>query len=333
MPCQPEECRIIECGAHLRDYFIRNILIDMDELDVFRARYCNRGVYSTIYRYSSKEQSTSEIYGDLYFDFDKEDDLESTRKDAISAIAYLKSVLFIPQEAIHAYFSGSKGIHLTVEAEALGVEPQQHLNMVYRAIAQDVSSVATNGSLDTRIYDRRRLFRLPNSIHHRSGLYKVELTHDELKTLSIAEIMELATAPRQLGHSERLPASVKTRSALRKYLMITKKKHATRPVEPLKIDRCPPCIEELLKGVSKGIRNNAAMVLASYLLQTGEEYDTILGKLLEWNSRLSEPLPTNEIEMCVKHICSIGYRYGCDSITSMSTCNQGRCPIRKRRIY
>src|SRR5699024_6359870 len=49
--------------------------------------------------------------------------------------------------------------------------------------------------IDSSVYDHQRLFRLPNSRHARTGLYKRYLSHDELLSLDAERIRDLARHP------------------------------------------------------------------------------------------------------------------------------------------
>ena len=55
---------------------------------------------------------------------------------------------------------------------------------------------------DSAVYDKLRLWRLPNTLNAKGQRYKVQLSLSEVRGLSMAEILVLAEAPRA-----RLPAA------------------------------------------------------------------------------------------------------------------------------
>jgi len=95
--------------------------------------------------------------------------------------------------------------------------------------------------------------------------------------------------------------------------------------------RHPPCIEFIMGGVPEGMRNEAAIRLASYLLHLRRmRPERVLKLLHEWNARNSPPLPKREIDAVFKSITSHGYSYGCTSLKRFG-CDRKKCQIRPLR--
>ena len=69
-------------------------------------------------------------------------------------------------------------------------------NCIYKYIANFAKGFTPNKTVDTQIYDNKRLFRIPNTRHEKSGLYKIPITLNELQTLSIDQIREMAVKQR-----------------------------------------------------------------------------------------------------------------------------------------
>ena len=78
----------------------------------------------------------------------------------------------------------------------MGIKPQKRLNRLFKLIASEVKEMLPNKTLDTAIYDSVRLFRVVNSIHQKTGYYKIPLTYEELKNISYGEIIDTAKQPR-----------------------------------------------------------------------------------------------------------------------------------------
>lgn len=95
------------------------------------------------------------------------------------------------------YFSGSKGYHVSLVATP-GFTPLPHVPAVVKLLAMTVARAA-GVAADPAVYDRQRLFRLPNSRHAGSGLYKRFLTAEELFALNPARVRAAAAHP--AGHA------------------------------------------------------------------------------------------------------------------------------------
>ena len=65
-------CNIIEIGGVKNGYFTRNKFIDITNLRKHINEY-DGDVYSTIYRYDSKDQNTANFVAPLYLDLDIDD--------------------------------------------------------------------------------------------------------------------------------------------------------------------------------------------------------------------------------------------------------------------
>ena len=86
----------------------------------------------------------------------------------------------------------------------------------------------------------------------------------------------------------------------------------------------PVCIEELLKGVPEGMRNETAIRLACYFINfRGWKEERALEKLIKWNAKNKPPLDEAEIRAVVKSAVKGGYNYGCnDRIFSQFCCDE-----------
>ena len=108
--------------------------------------------------------------------------LEISQVDAQNIVTFFHEELGLPKEDIRIYFSGKKGFHILISAVALGVEPHTELHLVYKFMALYLKQRLELQALDyASIYGSRRVLRLPNSIHQGSSLFKIEITHEELR--------------------------------------------------------------------------------------------------------------------------------------------------------
>jgi hypothetical protein len=160
----------------------------------YRKKHNNIGVYTSVFRYPDKDVSLP-CLGSLYFDLDAEGDIDKSHHEAKNLYVHLCREL--PSEIIRIYFTGSKGFHIEVEAYALGISPSTELPVVFRYIASKLQEELNLTTLDFGVYDSRRMWRLPDSRHQKSGLFKVELLEGDLFSSS-STIIDIASGPRGL---------------------------------------------------------------------------------------------------------------------------------------
>lgn len=328
---------IVEFGYWIdakRKIFARNKYATLNQVAAFIKSRNNYGIYQTAFRYNNRDLSQATLYGDLYLDFDAEDDFELARQDAITTLAFFKVVFRLNEEDVQIYFSGKKGLHLIVPKEILGLEPHKHLNLIFKTIAQHLSSFIKHGTLDMVIYDPRRLFRIPNSQHEKTELHKIQLAPYELKQLTYEEILKLAVKPR---------AQFKKRSRMNPFANTQYKTYVDRTERELNapkrtvrhhtVLKCtPPCVEHILEhGSNKGMRNNTVAALASFYKARGYDLDQALDEVAEWNATKNHP-PVSKSEM-TKTVSSIYHGsslYGCTKLKDVSICDEVKCPLKTK---
>ena len=312
----------------------------VDQISDFVQKYNNTGIYLTAYRYKSEDQK-GELYADyLYHDFDDKRLLDAGISEEIwtglvldikHAVTVYEVFYGIPSRYIHFYFSGKKGISMLIPAEVLGYGPHEHLNMIFREIIAEIGHFLPNKTLDYRIYDRIRLWRVDNSIHEKSGLYKIPLSYQELTTLSIGEIIKLAKTQRCMCWE--IPAYPIPKALKKIKDRIKNFKVRLSGDKPNKvIDFVPPCIEHLLTNETiAGSRNNTAAALANFFCQHGISEDEALSKMGEWNSMYCVPhLGTHELHNTTRSAYRSGKTWGCASLRELSQCDQAKCRFGKK---
>ena len=165
------------------------LLLDVEDLERFRTKFDNFGLYTSIYQYDSTDLTTASSLGSLCFDLDS-NNLETSRTEAIRLVEYLSR--YIPDDALRVYFSGGKGFHIECEAIALNISTSDELSGIYRFIAGSITEMLGLTSTDLVVYDKRRMWRLFNSQHQRTGLYKVECLQLLRDSSDIESILEYA---------------------------------------------------------------------------------------------------------------------------------------------
>ena len=130
----------------------------------------------------------------LPFDFDHRTDPGMAQYWVQQFLERLRLV-DVPLDALRFYYSGFKGFHVEIPHTLFGgFEPSPELHVWERAAAVELM-----GSIpfDHAVYDKLRLWRLPNTLNFKGQRYKVQLSLHEISTLSIREIADyLAAEPR-----------------------------------------------------------------------------------------------------------------------------------------
>lgn len=93
--------------------------------------------------------------------------------------------------------------------------------------------------------------------------------------------------------------------------------------------RDPACIQSLLRGVEEGMRDNTAIRLASYYINTrGDKAETALRMLQEWNQRNKPPLDPQVLTEKIQSAKSGRYSFGCNDEILKSQCrDRASCPL------
>ena len=131
----------------------------------------------------------------LWFDIDREHDIEAATTDARKLSAALVHRYGIDEDALLYFFSGSKGYHIGFPLSACGLPgPAAAFHTTCRRFAESIAS-HSGVAIDSSVYDRVRAFRAPNSRHPKTGRYKRYLSFDALMHLQTSRLIELAADP------------------------------------------------------------------------------------------------------------------------------------------
>jgi hypothetical protein len=193
-----EDKLYLELGAKLPTpfNFTRNKYFEdtSENITTWRNKYSNTDVYSTVARYESLPIRESKQITPLYFDFDSKENLEIALSELNIVISIFRK-FGCAENSIVPYFSGNAGFHLLIPFKALGIESDYILDQVFKVIAEDLQINKQLNTIDMSVYEKARLWRLPNSINSKSYLHKIPLYLEELD-LPIHKILEKAQKPR-----------------------------------------------------------------------------------------------------------------------------------------
>ena len=134
----------------------------------------------------------------LWFDIDRENNLEAAHHDTRKLCSYLKTDCHVADAAIEVFFSGGKGFHVGISSALWTPEPSRQYHHRCKSMAAELAAAA-GITIDPAIYTLTQPFRAPNSRHRKSGLFKRRLTPMELETMTTADILQAATHPKQFA--------------------------------------------------------------------------------------------------------------------------------------
>lgn len=214
---------------------------------------------------------------ELWFDLDCESNPAKAKKASVDLLTHLSTLGWV--DATEIFFSGFKGFHIIVHTKNRFV-PSEVSIICYNLAKEAGVPIGADGVFDTSVYNITRIFRLPNTRHQKTGLYKIPLTLDELRDKKIDEIKELASEPR---YEEFDVKPVDAEVLKTKYKAIQKDKPVLTSVEggatdisqsPVDFSMCPPghrkCIYALEQGdISPSQRHEAIMRLAAFYKANG----------------------------------------------------------------
>ena len=253
----------------------------------------------------AKEAVPRECYVDLAFDFDAGKDEDGGLSNLIPSVLKLLDFCDLYEIPHQAFFSGGRGFHIVIPSGAMGQPLAEDNHLVNRRIAELIQEETGDLHIDWAIYSNRRQFRLPNTRHQKTGLYKVLLTREDLvageqHVLQKAE-NPIPVQPLAAEHCEYLAGlyalgADRVRSQKRFAVKSSRVEclPAARQSQPRVVTGNgsdedyvvvaglhelvhPPCIREALaRGVpdpSSANRNQVTVMLAGYLKTIGRKLD------------------------------------------------------------
>ena len=346
--------RVFNGLRHTHDFVpFKKLTSKFAKLSDFSACYYSSFLFTEdILNYIKKTGSESGYPGECFtefirFDIDRDNEEKAQQDNIADALHEARKlidklrILKVNTDNIRCYFTGKKGFNVELPSKLFGLKPSENLNNIVKEIAL---KIADDIQIDTSIYDKVRLFRIPNSIHEDTGLYKIPLSVDELFAFNEVEILNLATETKPFPSSFKLN-SIKSQENLKALYLQAKEDLESKPLQAsAQIDlNFPPrntklCYWRILnEGVNKQNpgRHLCALRLVKYLKQDLRFSDDICFSMLQqWDLKNNPPLQSEgrfkEKEIQKLIVDGAKYDWGChDSILS-SYCDD-RCFLYKRK--
>ena len=321
-------------------------------------------LYRSVYKFYGLDLDSCPVCGPMFFDLDG--DLRTRKvfkalKQSVRALINWFKAWGLCEQEIEIYFSGSKGFHVIVPEKVLDIKPSEDLNRINKTLAVFLKNELGIGYIDTGIYDRRRVLRLPGSVNFKTGLYKLPLPFDEFDGISLKNLKEVAAVqPLKNGVTRRIYAVNK--KAAEKFVDCTRwarslqaEKDSSKSLDTMNLSgnsqddstmnlsvkeekarRFLPCVEKALSSdCMEGRRNKTAFLIASSLIQRKIERVKIKELILRWNRNLSEPMDDNEAEnVIIKAFLNSEKgknHYGCGVFQGEGLC-VGNCNFRTMNL-
>lgn len=335
------KCNIVEIGYtnnNTERNFIRNEYITYNQFFEFLKTINCLDTYCSAYLYDNAKVEEANLFGNLYLDFDCLEDFEKAREDVKHTLSFFKIVYKIQPDEIKIYFSGNKGFHLIIQNEILNIQPRKDLNCIFKMLAEQIRTFSIYKTVDLKIYDSKRLFRVPNTINSKTGLYKIMITADELFNLSEHEIKTLAKQPRNITLNKK---PIYNPVAANQYIELIKnyeklekenRKHEKGFRYRKTLNITPECITNILEnGAEEGSRNITIACLTSFYKESGKTFNEIIDLITEWNSKNTKPTSEREMKSTIKSIFYGNKTYGCSTLQTITNCNKSDCKLIKTK--
>ena len=253
---------------------------------------------------------------DLIFDFDSKKDLDLAKEDVRTLLKRLKSEVFNIKDYVEVYFSGRKGFHVRVKTNT-PFKPEE-LKQICKTLAHDLKT------FDDVIYNTTRLFRISNTRHQETKLYKIQVDPYELKEKDFASrVLIRAKKAQPMKPAQRLENTSfldKYRKPINNNSVVVDEEieelEGIRGLNFVDFETCPKerprCIHALLEGVmipGEGKRHSIYLGLANYLYNQGFSREHVRSHLYTTARKNatyypdSEPRSSKDIEAIVRMVC------------------------------
>jgi replicative DNA helicase len=286
--------------------------------------------------HGSVSKWTGPHYSDfLWLDVDSKDaegkpDPIGAKDGALRLALTLVTYAQVDPKDVRLYFSGAKGFHIGVPAQTFGVEPHEHLSKAFKILARRLAEQAAV-TIDGAVYDTTRLWRLPNTVNGKTGLYKIPV--DVREFTEFEQILAAAKAPRDGWEKDRERPNTPNPLLASFYQQALQRVEeggkapridlpviqANAPAEWPKNDKM--CIARMLQGVTSD-RNTVGYRIAVHLRQKGMALDVADAAMQAWNRKNNPPLDAVEVSEVTRKAFEYGHDFGCNDPTLDAYCHE-----------
>jgi hypothetical protein len=322
-----ELAALLPNGKMVRGHYVRRD--GSAGISAWRRRFLNTNVFGSIGSYMEPDNNAPFILP-LHADIDCLDDLEAARESTLIWCEMVMDRIRLSQDNLDISFSGHKGFHVIVAPEIFRAFHSPYTLGLYRRMARRACDAGVR-FLDQKVYDRKRLWRLTNSRHGKSGLFKIPLRYEELRDISVDGIRKLAANPRPddtlATHQVCEEAAEWYRKAIAACAQsqTTSRPHATTGKTFRKGWRMPPCIKTTQETtLPDGIRHSAYAALARFYRWIDMHPDEIRERIEALDSR--NPIRDSDyIGRTIEWACAHPGFPGCNDESLRRYCRPENC--------
>lgn len=189
----PIESNVYDYVDDLTDWYLSIYKYNENHAKEFKKTGSVRGI----------EDVTTDV---LAWDLDCKTDLDKALKETRKLVGYLQECSIISDECLRVCFSGCKGFSVELFLNE-DITPEQ-----FKAINVGVAKKLSLETNDTTLTNPSRIFRVLGTKHNVSGLFKCEISVNELGYITIKDLLHRGTCPpavfRHFGTA--LPEQLKT---------------------------------------------------------------------------------------------------------------------------
>jgi hypothetical protein len=279
-----EDCVYIELAAMLpenamaRNHFVR--YDDQPAITAWRSQYQNRDIYATVCRFDQPNRN-SRFLCPFFLDIDA-DNLSVACEETIRSCTLLQDHLDITDASFEIYFSGQKGFHILIPLSVFGNPEETNLIGIWEQLARRLAR-ENLPHLDLGIYQSSRILRLPNSIHSRTGLYKIPIEFKALKDWGLDYVLETAKTPSDEDSLAIPEESPKAAAWLRKAMEWQQHRGTNhgQPSQGFTTGRqIPPCVQTIESTtIPDSTRHRTYFILARFYAWIGLTPEDIIRRI------------------------------------------------------
>lgn len=329
---------------------VRDSIISLDDLptrvDIFTDCYRSLFYYDqSILNHVQKEGSVKGYKGSIgvdriLFDLDHQD-LNQAKKDTIMLIERLKDQYNVQPEELSIFFSGGKGFGLEINTAGIAcLDGYLDINLPIIIKRFCISIAKDLESFDSVIYNHNRIYRIENTVHQKSGLFKTLLTPDEVYNMSVEDIQKKATelsllpAKPVVKDGEKLCKKIKElikglNDVVKSIELpsINLKKYGNSDIPKYQ----KHCIWTLASGKYTDQRDNGLIRLADHYKKQGMQPEVIKGLLFGVVNLMNEnnpekarkdPIKDEDVERIIRQTFNNTFDYGCGDSLLDSICSR-----------
>ena len=250
----------------------------------------------------------------IILDIDKSGNTDEYTLNKARSIVYE----LMEEEITHiCYFSGT-GYHIEIPKKVFGFEASKDLPYIVKETVKQIFP-----DIDHSVLMRSSIYRVLFTLNKKSNLYKIQLTSEEILSLSAEEIKKAAKKPRKAKSYFQGSGELKRF----KKEEVPEIRRLSEFPEPMNL---VTCVQKMYhKGPQEGNRHKTLLRMASHFMRHGIPSDLAKVSLLHWNNN---SLEKEEILRVVEQTYKAKYRYGCKDEVMSDFCST-KCIHFKRKDY